>query len=114
MAGPEDWVQWNRPRGGFFITLNLPIVFGAEELRQCAEKYGVIVTPVSFFSLTGNRQSQIRLSFSCLKRKTSPREWSDQGNSFEMYFAAVLMRSLPRLAADKKPLPALQQICIVS
>jgi (S)-3,5-dihydroxyphenylglycine transaminase len=57
-------VQWNRPRGGFFLTLDLGFEFGAVELKRCASDYGVIVCPLSFLSLSGGFRTQIRLSFS--------------------------------------------------
>ncbi len=57
-------VYWNRPRGGFFLALNLPFEFGAEQLARCAADFGVIVCPMSFLSCSGNRRKQIRLSFS--------------------------------------------------
>lgn len=63
-AGMEEVVQWNRPHGGFFLTLYLPFPFRAEELQMCSSQYGVIVCPMSFFSLTPGRESQVRLSFS--------------------------------------------------
>jgi (S)-3,5-dihydroxyphenylglycine transaminase len=57
-------VRWNRPRGGFFMTVTLPFEFGARELRQCAGDYGVIPCPMHFFSLRASCEMQIRLSFS--------------------------------------------------
>jgi (S)-3,5-dihydroxyphenylglycine transaminase len=57
-------VSWNQPGGGFFITVTLPFAFSEELLRVCAERYGVICCPISFFSLLPGREHQIRLSFS--------------------------------------------------
>jgi (S)-3,5-dihydroxyphenylglycine transaminase len=62
--GDLKGVTWNRPGGGFFLTLELPFEFGVPELKQCAADYGVIVCPMSFFSLWSGRRSQVRLSFS--------------------------------------------------
>jgi (S)-3,5-dihydroxyphenylglycine transaminase len=59
-----DLVHWNRPRGGFFLTLQLPFHFGEQELQRCASDYGVIVSPMKFFTMGGRRESQVRLSFS--------------------------------------------------
>ena len=67
LAGMEQRVTWNRPSGGFFITVTVPFVFEAAEMRQCAEQYNVILTPMSFFSQSSMRRRQIRLSFSCLE-----------------------------------------------
>ena len=61
--GPEK-VSWNRPAGGFFLTVDMPFAFGAELVERCAEHYGVICCPMSFFSLAPGRERQIRLSFS--------------------------------------------------
>jgi (S)-3,5-dihydroxyphenylglycine transaminase len=57
-------VSWNRPAGGFFITLDLPFEFDADCLEECARDFGVICCPMTFFSLTAGRERQVRLSFS--------------------------------------------------
>ena len=57
-------VRWNRPGGGFFLTVTLPFVFDEECLRQAAGEYGVIVCPMSYFALLPGRERQVRLSFS--------------------------------------------------
>jgi (S)-3,5-dihydroxyphenylglycine transaminase len=62
--GGVEGVSWNRPDGGFFLTVDLPFAFGEEELRSCARDHGVIVCPMTFFVLTPGRERQIRLSFS--------------------------------------------------
>src|SRR2546423_569596 len=59
-------VAWNRPAGGFFLTVALPFAFGTEHLQICAEHYGVICCPMSFFSLSPGREHQVRLSFSAI------------------------------------------------
>lgn len=57
-------VSWNRPAGGFFLTVTLPFEFDEACVRQAAGEHGVIVCPMSFFSLSPGRERQIRLSFS--------------------------------------------------
>jgi (S)-3,5-dihydroxyphenylglycine transaminase len=57
-------VSWNRPRGGFFLTFNLPFPFTGELMRRCAEQYGVICCPMQFFSLLSKYENQVRLAFS--------------------------------------------------
>lgn len=57
-------VRWNRPEGGFFLTVWLPFEFDGECLQACARDYGVIVCPMSHFALSPGRESQVRLSFS--------------------------------------------------
>ncbi len=57
-------VTWNRPSGGFFLTVTLPFPFDDDCLRTCAERYGVICCPMTYFSLAPGRERQIRLSFS--------------------------------------------------
>lgn len=59
-----ELIHWNRPNGGFFLTLTLPFQFGKEELKRCAEEYGVVVTPMRFFTLGEGHDHQVRLSFS--------------------------------------------------
>lgn len=63
-AGLAEAVRWNRPRGGFFVTVRLPFAFDEGCLRSCAEHYGVLVSPMSYFSLLPGREDQVRLSFS--------------------------------------------------
>lgn len=64
-----EGVSWNRPSGGFFLTMTLPFHFGKEEFVACAAEFGVIVCPMKFFTLGAGSEQQIRLSFSCLDEK---------------------------------------------
>lgn len=57
-------VRWNRPEGGFFLTVDLPFEFGEEHLRACAREHDVIICPMSFFALSPGRERQVRLSIS--------------------------------------------------
>ena len=61
-AGGE--VSWNRPEGGFFLCVSLPFAFGQHETVECARDYGVIVMPMSFFSLDDSCSNEIRIAFS--------------------------------------------------
>lgn len=66
----EPWakgISWSKPKGGFFMTLEVPFNVTKELLTTCVEKYSVIFCPLSFFSVTGNTYlNKIRLSFSCV------------------------------------------------
>ncbi len=62
--GGLEGVGWNRPEGGFFLTLNLPFEFTDDQLTACARDYGAIVCPMRFFALAPGRERQVRLSFS--------------------------------------------------
>lgn len=62
--GRAPGVRWNRPEGGFFLTVWLPFAFDDGCLQACARDYDVIVCPMSFFALSTGRESQVRLSFS--------------------------------------------------
>lgn len=64
----KDRVSWNFPQGGFFLSVNLPFAFTRERLQICAERYGVICCPMSFFSLLGRYKNQVRLSFSYISQ----------------------------------------------
>lgn len=57
-------VTWNKPKGGFFLTVNLPFEFDVHDTRVCAGEFGTIVCPMSIFSLRPGHERQIRLSFS--------------------------------------------------
>jgi (S)-3,5-dihydroxyphenylglycine transaminase len=57
-------VSWNRPGGGFFLTLSVPFVCDEAGIEEAAQEHGVIVCPMSFFALAPGRERQVRLSFS--------------------------------------------------
>lgn len=77
-------VTWNRPGGGFFLTVNLPMPFTGEQMQMCAQEYGVICCPMTFFSLLGRCQQQVRLSFSSV----SPAEISEGVARFHRFIHA--------------------------
>ena len=63
----QSWtsgVSWNRPVGGFFMVLWLPFDVGAKEAAECVRDFGVIFTPMSFFSIGGGCGNMVRLAFS--------------------------------------------------
>ncbi|WP_055138441.1 PLP-dependent aminotransferase family protein [Burkholderia plantarii] len=62
--GGRGAVRWNRPDGGFFLGVTLPFEFGQRETVECARDHGVIVMPMTFFSLDGTRRDEVRLAFS--------------------------------------------------
>ncbi|MBT2231586.1 aminotransferase class I/II-fold pyridoxal phosphate-dependent enzyme [Nonomuraea sp. NEAU-A123] len=59
-------VSWNEPSGGFFLTLRVPFRADNDALARCAEEYGVIWTPMSYFYPQGGGDHAIRLSVSYL------------------------------------------------
>ncbi len=59
-------VSWNAPAGGFFLIVNLPFKFGAEEANECAAHFGALVMPLSFFAMDNAQDRRVRLSFSNL------------------------------------------------
>jgi (S)-3,5-dihydroxyphenylglycine transaminase len=59
-------ISWNRPEGGFFLCMELPFSFDARAVTECAEKYGVIVMPMSFFAFDHSQNNRIRLAFSAV------------------------------------------------
>ncbi len=61
---PEGTIRWNKPGGGFFLTVYLPFEFDEALVRVCAGEYGVICCPMSMFSLRGAHKREMRLSFS--------------------------------------------------
>jgi len=60
----ERTVTWSIPSGGFFLPMKLPKPLDKESLRTCAQRYGVIWTPMSYFLLSNAPSADIRLSFS--------------------------------------------------
>jgi (S)-3,5-dihydroxyphenylglycine transaminase len=92
--GLEGRVRWNRPAGGFFLTVDLPFELDEEGLTACARDHGVIVCPMSFFALSPGRERQARLSFSYV----TPEE-IDEG-------VARFARFVRERAASAPPRPA--------
>jgi (S)-3,5-dihydroxyphenylglycine transaminase len=59
-------VRWNRPSGGFFLTVRVPFTAGNAALARSAEDFSVIWTPMSYFYPCGGGNDAIRLSISYL------------------------------------------------
>ncbi|MGB3180601.1 MAG: aminotransferase class I/II-fold pyridoxal phosphate-dependent enzyme [Cyclobacteriaceae bacterium] len=59
-------ISWNRPKGGFFLSMNIPYEITDAEVVQCAEEFDVIVCPMSYFHQKEGGQKEIRLTFSNL------------------------------------------------
>ncbi len=64
---PEG-TTWNTPAGGFFATVDVPVIADVALLERSAADYGVLWTPMSFFYTKGAGQHSIRLSCSYLER----------------------------------------------
>lgn len=62
----ELGVEWNRPDGGFFLTLRTGFRTDAAALERSAREFGVIWTPMEFFYPHGGGEQDIRLSISYL------------------------------------------------
>ncbi|WP_329200204.1 MULTISPECIES: aminotransferase-like domain-containing protein [unclassified Streptomyces] len=61
-------IRWNRPEGGFFVRVHLPVRADTRLLEVSAAKYGVLWTPMDQFYLDGAGDTQMRLSCSYLDR----------------------------------------------
>lgn len=59
-------VRWNKPSGGFFLSLYVPFRADDAALIRSAEEFGVIWTPMSYFYPQGGGHNSIRLSTSYL------------------------------------------------
>ncbi|MCH7417516.1 PLP-dependent aminotransferase family protein [Pseudomonas mosselii] len=66
LGGLGPSVSWNVPTGGFFLVLTVPFAADEAALAECAQKYGVIWTPMSHFYLGTGGSNQLRLSISAL------------------------------------------------
>ncbi len=63
-------VRWNRPDGGFFAVLDVPVRADENLLELSAREYGVLWTPMSFFYAGSGGANAIRLSASYLDADT--------------------------------------------
>jgi (S)-3,5-dihydroxyphenylglycine transaminase len=61
-------VRWNKPIGGFFLTMRVPFTADNAALERSAVDFGVIWTPMSYFYPHGGGDHSIRLSISYLTR----------------------------------------------
>jgi (S)-3,5-dihydroxyphenylglycine transaminase len=59
-------VSWNRPKGGFFVRMRLPVTADEALLTACGSQYGVLWTPMRNFYLGDGGHFEIRLSCSYL------------------------------------------------
>jgi (S)-3,5-dihydroxyphenylglycine transaminase len=59
-------VRWNRPEGGFFVTVRVPFEFTMSLAEECAASADVIVAPMSLFAFATPYHHAIRLSFSAV------------------------------------------------
>ncbi len=62
-------VRWNKPSGGFFLTLRVPFRADNDALTRSAQEFGVIWTPMSYFYPHGGGDFAIRLSISYLTQE---------------------------------------------
>jgi (S)-3,5-dihydroxyphenylglycine transaminase len=59
-------VRWNRPTGGFFLTVQVPFRVDEAALTRSAQDFGVVWTPMKYFHPAGGGDYGIRLSTSYL------------------------------------------------
>lgn len=62
-------LDWNKPDGGFFLTMRVPFKADNAALRRSAEDFGVIWTPMLYFYPDGGGEQSIRLSVSYLTQE---------------------------------------------
>ncbi|WP_438319681.1 PLP-dependent aminotransferase family protein (plasmid) [Streptomyces sp. HUAS TT3] len=65
-AGLPEGVEWNRPGGGFFVRMRLPVPADTDLLETSAAQYGVLWTPMAPFHPGGGGTRTLRLSCSYL------------------------------------------------
>lgn len=63
----QHGVSWNRPRGGFFLVLNVPFAVDLSLMERSAREYGVSWAPMSMFYPDGGGEHQLRLGVSNLE-----------------------------------------------
>jgi (S)-3,5-dihydroxyphenylglycine transaminase len=71
---PAEWraalgVSWNKPDGGFFLTMRVPFRADDAALERSAQDFGVIWTPMSYFYPGHGGDYSIRLSVSYLPQE---------------------------------------------
>lgn len=59
-------LSWNRPQGGFFVRVRLPVAADHALLDVSAARHGVLWTPMSAFCIDGGGRNELRLACSYL------------------------------------------------
>ena len=59
-------ITWNKPAGGFFAVLRVPMNADETLLEISASRYGVLWTPMAPFYPDGGGERELRVSCSCL------------------------------------------------
>jgi len=59
-------LRWNKPVGGFFLTVQVAFLADNAALTRSAEEFGVLWTPMKYFHPDGGGHRSIRLSVSYL------------------------------------------------
>ncbi|TDC79571.1 PLP-dependent aminotransferase family protein [Streptomyces hainanensis] len=65
-AAEESGVAWNAPEGGYFVVVTLPFPADDAALMECAERHGVLWTPMGHFYDGAGGRNQLRLSVSAV------------------------------------------------
>jgi (S)-3,5-dihydroxyphenylglycine transaminase len=65
-ADPVPGLSWNRPQGGFFVCLTLPVPATEALLEISAAQFGVLWTPMTYFQVGDGGCHDLRLSCSYL------------------------------------------------
>ncbi len=81
-------VSWNKPSGGFFVRVRLPVPVDEALLAFSAEQHGVIWTPMSSFYMNGAGEHELRLSCSYL----TPEVIEAGVTQFASFISAVLLQ----------------------
>ena len=89
-----DSIRWNKPVGGFFLNVDLPCEFSEKSALECAERYGVLVMPMSLFTLDNSHTNRARMSFSAVE----PDQIRQGIKSLSEYLVEVLEHKLTTLS----------------
>lgn len=60
-------MRWTVPKGGFFLSVELPFELDAHDMAVAAQQHRVLICPMSLFSPTGSWRNMIRLSYSYVR-----------------------------------------------
>ena len=65
-ARERHGIDWNRPEGGFFAVVRVPFLADDAAMVRCAQRHGVLWTPMHGFYPQGGGERRLRLSCSVL------------------------------------------------
>ncbi|TGV17806.1 PLP-dependent aminotransferase family protein, partial [Mesorhizobium sp. M00.F.Ca.ET.186.01.1.1] len=90
LAQSWDGVQWEKPRGGMFLWVNLPAEVDAEKLLARSVQEGVAFVPGKPFYAAEPQHNTMRLNYTLLNREDTQLAIARLGKAFTEYSKSLV------------------------